>query len=69
MDFDTAVKSYCEHGINKVIVCPKCHPELYVDTPEIIARAKKLQEEFYKNHPELADLTQILQYVTIVTSK
>ncbi len=34
LTFDQALTTQCEHGIPKVIICPKCEPEKYVLTPQ-----------------------------------
>lgn len=52
LTFDEALTQECEHGITKIIVCPKCHPDKYVDTPEIIAHGEKLWNQFVVRHPE-----------------
>jgi hypothetical protein len=37
LTYEEAANTECEHGIPKVIVCPKCEPEKYVLSPKMIA--------------------------------
>lgn len=46
LSFDEALRTKCEHGVPKIIVCPKCEPDKYVLSPEEIERIKKRFPEF-----------------------
>lgn len=50
MTLDEALTEECEHGCPKVMVCPKCNPEIYeAEMPhvlKIVEELEKRKEEF-----------------------
>jgi hypothetical protein len=46
LTLDEALKQECEHGVPKVIVCPKCNPEEYVLSEKQIARIQEMFPEY-----------------------
>lgn len=47
LTLDEALKTQCEHGLSKVIVCPKCNPEKYVFTPAQMDRLRQQHPEWF----------------------